>query len=263
MGKPIIGVTGPDEGGYAAWFFTRIAIWRAGGKAVRITPSKSAAGQELNGLILGGGADIQPERYGSTTEALLELRRTHLRFPSERRRPASGLAAPLIFLFRRFVGKATREIDPDRDELEQTLLEEATREGVPVLGICRGCQFINVHAGGSLHGDISDFYTEEPNPSTVYPRKQVFVEPETRLASIIGPGAARVNSLHKQAVDRIGIGVEVAAREGNGVVQAIEGSGDHFLLGVQWHPEYLPQIRRQQRLFRALVEAATRFRTGA
>jgi hypothetical protein len=86
---------------------------------------------------------------------------------------------------------------------------------------------------------------------------------ETRLASIIGPGAARVNSLHKQAVDRIGTEIKVAAREGNGVVQAIKGPGDHFLLGVQWHPEYLPQIRRQQRLFRALVEAATRFRTGA
>ncbi|MFO7597619.1 MAG: gamma-glutamyl-gamma-aminobutyrate hydrolase family protein, partial [Desulfocurvibacter africanus] len=99
---------------------------------------------------------------------------------------------------------------------------------------------------------------EIPQVRTVFPRKEVLLEPDSRLASILGATSARVNALHDQAVKTLGSDLRVVAREPSGVVQAIEHTRRPLALGVQWHPEFMPQIASQQNIFRALVRQAAR-----
>ncbi|MCC5806441.1 MAG: gamma-glutamyl-gamma-aminobutyrate hydrolase family protein [Opitutales bacterium] len=252
--RPRVLVTGPDRGGYIAWFFTRLAVWRAGGRAVRARPRKAHRVPPFDAVVIGGGADVDPNLYGGVTiEALREAARR------ERRRSRWtvvfwGLA---IFFSRKLFSLGHRAgVDEGRDALERRLLDDALRRGVPVLGICRGAQLMNVVRGGDLHQDIGTFYTESPKVDTVFPRKPVLLEPDSRLAAVLGGEEALVNSLHNQAVNRLGEGVRVVAREKNGIAQGVEIADHPFAVGIQWHPEYLPQSRRQQRLFHALVEAA-------
>ncbi|RYZ64778.1 MAG: gamma-glutamyl-gamma-aminobutyrate hydrolase family protein, partial [Proteobacteria bacterium] len=144
----------------------------------------------------------------------------------------------------------------DRDRLEVPLIREAVAAGIPVLGICRGMQLLNVCLGGSLHQEISVFYEESPVLRTLLPRKRVFIGANSRLHAIFRRDSLRVNSLHYQSVKALGEGLRSSAAEANGIVQAIEHTNAKFLIGVQWHPEYLPMKRSQQRLFQALVKAA-------
>ncbi len=256
--KAVIGITGPDKGGYIAWVFTALAVRRAGGKPRRIRPNMWREIPELDGLIIGGGADVSPELYGAEEmEKLRELSREKKNQRWKR----------FLFFFVSFGITLVRKLfslghmagpDPDRDEMEKRLLMYALEKNIPVLGICRGAQFINVHLGGTLHQDISMFYHETPKADTIYPRKNILIDEDSNLHRIIGSSEARVNSLHNQAVDKRGAGVAYVAREPNGVVQALEIAKKEFVIGIQWHPEYLPQIESQQRLFRMLVETAER-----
>lgn len=258
--RPIIGVTGPDNGGLAAWWFTRLAIWRAGGRALRITPRRPCEITCLDGLVIGGGADVDPALYGEEEHASLE------ELKSQERRLGRWLLYwllfPLIYVLRRVLSTMTSRPggDKDRDELETRLLRQALQRNLPVLGICRGAQLINVVCGGSLHRDLSDFYVETPQAHTVWPYKPIKVEPDSKLAAILGCTGCRVNSLHKQAVDELAPMLRIVARELTGVVQAIEHTELDFAIGVQWHPEYLLQRREQQRLFHLMVKEAARVR---
>lgn len=256
MPRPLVGVSGPDRGGYPAWFFASCAIRLAGGRALRLTPARGLPERTLDALILGGGADVDPARYGSHGKAPALTRQLKGKSARFQLRVLLGyLIAPLVYLIRRMFSARQGGLDPERDALEIELLARALSEGTPVLGICRGAQLINVHLGGTLHRDVTSFYVETSNPWTVLPRKRVQLEPGSLLARLLGRKRATVNSLHRQAVDRLGKGLIVAAHEANGVVQGIEHS-EHFLVGVQWHPEYLPQRPEQRRLFRKLVQAA-------
>jgi putative glutamine amidotransferase len=255
--KPTIGVTGPDRGGLAAWWFTKLAIWRAGGKAVRITPKRPCDIETLDGLIIGGGADVDPTLYGEQQdeeplESLKEQERDVGRWL------LSLLLFPLIYLARRVLSTMTNPPggDPDRDMLEGTLIRDALQRGLPVLGICRGAQLINVIAGGTLIRDLTGFYVETPQMTTVWPQKKIEIDVDSQLAQMLGCTACLVNSLHSQAVHDLADNMRVVARETNGVVQAIEHCELPFVIGVQWHPEYLPQRRDQQGLFVALVQQA-------
>lgn len=174
----------------------------------------------LDGLVLQGGADVSPSTYGE---------------------------APLA---PQWAG------DRLRDVYEMELVHEFIEAGKPVLGICRGAQLLNIHGGGTLHQDLSGFYTERPNRWTVFPRKRIVVQPQSRLRVTLGCGRCEVNSLHRQAVDALGEGLAIVACDERGVVQGIEHSSRRFWIGVQWHPEYLPQVPEQRRLFAALVAAA-------
>lgn len=251
-------MTGPDKGGLAAWWFTRLAVWRAGGRAVRITPKRPRDLSLLDGLIIGGGADVDPTLYGEADDGPLESLKTQER--SLRRWLLSLLLFPLIYLARRLLSTMANPPggDPDRDELESALIREAMQRGLPVLGICRGAQLLNVVAGGTLHRDLDDFYVEAPQLTTVWPAKRIQIEPDSRLARLLGCTGCRVNSLHSHAVNALAPGMRVVAREPNGVVQGIEHCDLPFAIGVQWHPEYLPQRRDQQGLFRGLVRQAQR-----
>jgi putative glutamine amidotransferase len=294
--RPRIGITGPCRGGWPAWTATRFAVWRAGGRAVRITPSRPCDVNQLNGLIVGGGADVNPKLYNEECVALearkalrREMRkRWHRRerhallgFSPEtgfRPSPRAQLAAFIrmirfrvgllvdfillvtLWLVRNAMSASWESVQDDhrgRDELEVPLVREAISRGLPVLGICRGMQLINVCLGGSLYQEISVFYEETPVLTTLLPRKRVEVAAPSRLSQIVRHRRLSVNSLHFQSVKTLGEGLTAVARESNGVVQAIEHSGSSFIVGVQWHPEYLAVEKpSQQRLFRSLVSAA-------
>lgn len=256
--RPIIGITGPDNGGTSAWWFTRLAVWLQGGKAIRICPSRPYKGEGLDGLILGGGADINPERYG---QSLLEdLPGKNRPKPSGVRqwlvRAISFLFYPFLFLLRKLFSTKSPTLDKERDEIEFGLLESALEKGIPVLGICRGSQLINIHFKGSLHQDIATFYREIPKVNTIWPEKKIKIKKGSRLESILDASKIWVNALHHQAVDTVGDSLDIVAKEETGIAQAIEHPGYPFLIGVQWHPEYMPQIPRQRAIFQALVERA-------
>jgi putative glutamine amidotransferase len=254
--RPIIGVTGPDRGGAAAWIFTRFAVWLAGGRALRITPGQPCDIEHVDGLIIGGGADVDPQLYG---QELLHL--------IEEKRPEQPLIEwilglvllPLTWLLRKLTATwaspcAAR--DPLRDALEMRLIHAAVVRRLPILGICRGCQLLNVHFGGSLYQSIKGFYVEDPEVRSILPRKRITVPPDAKLTNIVGGRPQRVNALHRQAIHELGRGLRVAACDRNGIVQAIEHETLPFVLGVQWHPEYLPQVREQRALFKMLVKDA-------
>ena len=219
MTRPLIGVTTSRRGGWRSFLFAKLALARAGARAIRLMAGQPMPTEALDGLIIGGGDDIGAEIYGGTV------------LPDVR-------------------------IDPERDKLELKLLDQALERGVPVLGICRGSQIINVALGGTLHTDIYEVYVQAPRMRTVLARKTIRMEPGSRLDRIVRCNPCRVNALHHQSVDRVGRGLKVVAHDEAGVIQAIEGGEDRFLVGVQWHPELLVFSAPQRRLFQALAEAA-------
>ncbi|WP_447555549.1 gamma-glutamyl-gamma-aminobutyrate hydrolase family protein [Vreelandella sp. EE22] len=218
MSRPLIGITTSDYKSHLAWWFDWFAVWRHGGRPLRLSPSRPAPAA-LDGLIIGGGDDIQAHLYGG--EVQLNVR-----------------------------------LDPARDELELALLARFIPNNTPVLGICRGAQLINVHLGGTLDPDIYTTHEGLKRRRTVLPRKTVDIAVDSKLYELLNVTWCRVNSLHHQAVNETGRGIKIVARDHDGLVQGIESEHHDFLIGVQWHPEWLIFNRPQQRLISALVKAA-------
>ncbi|UCZ57885.1 gamma-glutamyl-gamma-aminobutyrate hydrolase family protein [Desulfurispirillum indicum] len=250
--RPIIGVTGPHTGGLAAWWSCRLAIGFCGGRARRITVSSPADIQSIDGLIIGGGADVSPSLYTDEpdeNEAVWrEFRWKNL--------VSAIVFAPFFLVLRLLLStKNPRTIDQMRDTLEKELIQQALARDIPLLGICRGAQLINVVCGGTLLRDISSMYEEVPRLRTILPRKRVQLAGGSKLAACTGTNVLLVNALHDQAIDHAGEEILVCAREESGIVQAIEHSKKTFTIGVQWHPEYLVYRRDQRALFCALVDA--------
>jgi putative glutamine amidotransferase len=217
--RPVIGVTTSSRGGKRSFSAHKLALWRAGAHAVRLTARRPLKGRRLDGLIIGGGDDIGAAIYDG--EVLPDVR-----------------------------------VDPERDELELALLARYVPAALPILGICRGAQMINVAMGGTLYTDIHEVYEKAPRMRTILPRKRVSIVENSGLNAILRCNPCLVNALHHQSVNKVGTGLRVVAYDEVNIVQALEGTSDAFLIGVQWHPELLPFSRPQQRLFDALVAAA-------
>lgn len=150
-------------------------------------------------------------------------------------------------------------VDAVRDEMEVYLVREALDADLPVLGICRGLQALNVAASGTL---IPDIPLRQPGALTHRSRDpeafahEVVWEPGARLTEILGSGCEQVNSTHHQAVDIVAPGFDVAARAPDGIVEALEKPGTRFVCAVQFHPERLVKTAPQfLRLFEAFVDA--------
>lgn len=219
----VIGVTGPDHGIPWAWWATRWQLARQNVSAQRLTPTAEKLGSHIAGVIIGGGNDIDPGIYGGDVST-------------------------------------SPSVDPARDSYELDVLAEADRRSLPVLGICRGAQLINVHCGGTLFGDLAKYRKLTSNKGTLLPRKQISISPDSSLADWIDGTEARVNSLHHQAVKETGRDLQITARDRDGIVQAIESTAGPLRVGVQWHPEYLLQRRDQRRLFAGFVRACREFK---
>lgn len=219
MRKPMIGVTGARDRGRFMWWFSALALRIFGARPLRIAPPMRAGDiAGLDGLLIGGGDDIGAELYG-------------------------GLPVPDV------------RIDPARDMLELDLLRDVLPTPMPVLGICRGAQMLNVALGGTLNQDIYEVFVKAPRMRTVLPRKQVNIAPGGRLHGIVDMDCVIVNSLHHQSVREPGRGLTVSGVDESGIVQSIEDAGHPFRIGVQWHPEFLIYRRAHRRLFAAFVRA--------
>ncbi len=243
--QPLIGITtassiDPNSGLLYSRAYQPIirAVERAGGLPLLIPTGLSestlrALYDRLDGVLLPGGPDIDPAYYGEE-------------------------AHPTV------------RIDAARDALEVPLVRWAAQDDLPLFGICRGHQVINVALGGSLIQDIPsqvpttvlahDIPDKQPRDRTTH---DVAIQPDSRLATIMGTTKIGVNSLHHQAVERAAPGMVVTAVSPDGLVEATELPGRRFALSVQWHPEDLYENDETMlRLFKEFVDAA-RERTNA
>ncbi len=155
--------------------------------------------------------------------------------------------------------KAIR-IEPRRQEFELALVSEVERRRIPAMGICLGCQLLNVHRGGSLHQFLPDLprdpMIEHRKDGRDMPAHPVRVDLQTQLGRAIGKDQIEANTYHKQAVNRLGRGFVVAATAPDGVIEAFEDPAFPLFAGVQWHPERLNDRAEHLAVFRLLVEKA-------
>ncbi|MBC7725515.1 MAG: gamma-glutamyl-gamma-aminobutyrate hydrolase family protein [Burkholderiaceae bacterium] len=236
MRAPIIGITTYLEQAQTGVWDVRAAflpevylesVTSAGGIAVLLPPQPVSEEiidrvlDSIDGLVLSGGADVDPALYGEA--------------------PHKATAAPRT----------------DRDTWETALIRRAVERKVPFLGICRGAQLLNVALGGTLHQHLPDIVGSEkyqPAPAEFGP-VGVFVSRESRLGGVLGRTALNLNvqCYHHQALDRVADGLTVTALSEDGIIEAVELADVPFGIAVQWHPE---QDAADRRLFAGLVEAA-------
>jgi putative glutamine amidotransferase len=201
----------------------------AGGLPVVMPPMPEDAIEPLldrfDGICLSGGPDLDPEAYGA--------------------RPHPELGPT----------------EPDLDHLELAVARRADAREMPILAICRGTQTLNVVRGGTLHQHLPELTSEIQHRQRL-PSDQashtVEIEPESRLAEVLGATELDVNSFHHQAIERLGEGLRVSATAPDGTIEGIEDPEREFLIGVQWHAETLVQRPYEAALFRRFVESCHR-----
>ncbi|MDI3339047.1 MAG: gamma-glutamyl-gamma-aminobutyrate hydrolase family protein [Sphaerobacter sp.] len=238
--KPIIGITPSivttdgdrPERRYTLATTYSDAVDAAGGVPIILPYHEGSVERILDivdGLVLSGGADLRPDRYGDTT------------------------VHPTVY-----------GIDDLRDSFEVALVERAIARGVPILGICRGCQVLNVALGGTLIQDIPDQHgttiehrQSERTIPPAEPSHSVSVESGSLLETVYGATSLATNSFHHQAIRDIAPSLRLAGRAPDGIVEAVWRPGPTWVLGLQWHPELMFRAHPEHlRPFQALVAAA-------
>jgi gamma-glutamyl-gamma-aminobutyrate hydrolase PuuD len=227
--KPVIGVSAyAEKARWAAWDMPASVVPQryldkvlaVGGIPVILpaVPHIPRVLARLDGLMLVGGGDLDPGRYGAVPH------------------PRNGRVNPL------------------RDDAETALLEEALEQRLPILGICRGLQLLNVVLGGTLHQHVPDVVGHEGHSGGdgIFTRHDVHLHPRCVLARAMNRTTLDVSSLHHQAIDQLGDGLTPCAWSDDGLIEAAELEGHPFTIGVQWHPEADEELG----VFSALVSAA-------
>lgn len=239
MSVPVVGITTYAPRAGLARFHLPVeyvaAVRRAGALPWLIAPGEPRLDEllpRLDGLVLSGGGDVDPERYG-------------------------GRSHPEIY-----------GVERERDATELELARLAYGRGLPTLGVCRGCQVINVAFGGTLVEHLPDEVGEAVAHRGEGPGTSILHDVElaegSRVRAVVGAARARTSSSHHQAIRRLADGLAVAARAPDGTIEAVERGGHPFYLAVQWHPEETAATdAAQQRLFDALAEAARAHRGGS
>jgi putative glutamine amidotransferase len=237
MTSPVIGITVyqkkiPNES--STWFalpehYTK-AVEQAGGLPILVPTGldEQRLGllfNTLDGILLSGGGDVHPERYGALSSAVLI------------------------------------DVDEQRDQTELTLSEWAVDRGKPLLAICRGLQVLNVALGGTLVQDIPSQLSgaivhKLADSDGEKLRHEVYIRDGTRLRLLIGKPTIETNSSHHQAILEPADRLTIAATTEDDIVEAVELSDHPFVLGVQWHPERLPAAPESQAIFKALIDVA-------
>jgi gamma-glutamyl-gamma-aminobutyrate hydrolase PuuD len=228
--RPLIGInckltTSEGDPTYALDRLYVDAVWKAGGTPLlmpffRSRREASEFLERMDGVLMTGGPDVNPRRWGEAPHP------------------------------------KTRLLHPDREKSDFWVLEEILRRDLPLLAVCCACQELNVALGGSLHQHVPDL--PETRRHAGGARHPVDATAGSRVREILGVPRTVVNSWHHQACREIGRGLSVAALAPDGVVEAVESPRHRFVVGVQWHPERMPDDRRQRALFRALVAEAVR-----
>ncbi len=235
--KPIIGITveckhKPDDdrthGQFQLnWNYAEM-VAEAGGVPLVIPPmaDMKAVAPLIDGWLIPGGDDIDAARFGEENHPKVELQ------------------------------------DPARYESEAALWKEISAE-MPVLGICYGCQFLNVIRGGSLVQHLPDVVNHEAHSGGTM--QGYCLNPESKTAHILGTSTPEGRSYHHQAVGKLGEGLQAVGSHEDGTVEALEATDRPWMIGVQWHPERTPQNDDTRNLFRSFIQAAADFnaRKGA
>lgn len=224
--KPVIAVTGSliesrFTWNWWSWQCIRIGILLAGGIPKRIVPKKSIC--EFDGLLLSGGVDINPDTYGENNTS-------------------------------------SYKCETERDQFELALLDAAVKEKKPVLGICRGAQLINVARGGTLYQEASKVFRYYTPAKTIWGKivklKASYISGSRWLRDIFAEDRKQyINSLHHQAIGRLGNDLTRIADDHHGMTQAIEYTGDSFMIGMQWHPEFQLYNKGMRGIFNVFVKA--------
>jgi putative glutamine amidotransferase len=231
--RPVIGISAySQQARWGSWDLPAVLLPRrytdmvaaGGGQPVLLPPSPGIAGvlARLDGLVLSGGGDIDPDRYGAARDP------------------------------------ETDPANPSRDDAEIELARQAIAAGLPLLGICRGLQVVNVALGGTLHQHLPALVGHDGHSSEHgYGSHKVSVTAGSQLAGILGRTEAAVPTHHHQAIDRLGGGLVATAWTDDGTVEAVEMTElASFMIAVQWHPEAGDDLS----LFAALAAAAERYR---
>lgn len=223
MKRPLIGISVPLKGGLIQNLAIRFSVFICGGRSINMSVNNYLEKcQNLDGLIISGGTDIHPSLYNSSNI------------------------------------KTKYSYDVPRDKMELDLIKLAYKHSKPLFCICRGAQLLNVAKGGTLYEDLSKVYENAEYPTTqlakIFYRKKIFIEDGSYLNLFLNKSEELVNSMHTQSVNRLGSGLKVTSQEKNGVVQSIENTDGQFVLGVQFHPEFLIFRKNIRSLFRKFID---------
>ena len=227
--RPIIGITGNydvEENLYYLAESYAQSINNSGGAAVILPPEEELADDYIkacDGILLAGGGDIDPAYWD-------EL-------------PSWTLGS----------------INPRRDAFEIRLTRRCLEGGLPLLGICRGCQVINVAMGGSLIQDIRSRCSHQQKAPRNYAFHDIFIDEDSFLFKILGRKTIKVNSFHHQAIKKMGERLNINARAEENIIEGIESRDHPFVIGVQWHPECM-EDENADRLFQEFVEQAAKYK---
>lgn len=225
--KPIIGITASENGKGTSLKDTYVKrVLEAGGVPIilpsLLTDQIEQLLKRIDGLLLSGGGDIDPNYFGEDPHPYLG------------------------------------EVAPRRDGFEIALAKQALHMNTPILGICRGMQVLNVAAGGNMYQDLSKQRKEESiqhsqKAPTHHASHTVHLKGESLLKKLIGAEEVRVNSFHHQAVKNVPEPFIISARSNDDVIEAIESLTNNFVVGVQWHPEELMDVH-STKLFEKFIE---------